>query len=156
MNTSPGMTGHSLVPIAAKAAGLSYADLLREDPRGRAPRFREAVMKPLSRIMWIVLAVAAAVVVAAFAIVGWRGYGALMSQPFERVAFGGNVERLAPADLDALGQSVRSMTSIAEVREAAKRVPWVREASVRREFPGRVEITFETHEALARWGDAPS
>jgi len=27
MNTSPGMTGHSLVPIAAKAAGLSYPDL---------------------------------------------------------------------------------------------------------------------------------
>ena len=27
MNTSPGMTGHSLVPIAAKAAGMSYADL---------------------------------------------------------------------------------------------------------------------------------
>ena len=27
MNTSPGMTGHSLVPIAAKAAGLTYADL---------------------------------------------------------------------------------------------------------------------------------
>jgi len=111
-------------------------------------------VKPLSRIMWIVHAVAAAVVVAAFAIVGWRGYDALMSQPFERVAFGGNVERLAPADLEALGQSVRSMTSIADVREAAKRVPWVREASVRREFPGRVEITFETHEALARWGDA--
>ena len=27
MNTSPGMTGHSLVPIAAKAAGLPYPDL---------------------------------------------------------------------------------------------------------------------------------
>jgi D-alanine-D-alanine ligase len=27
MNTSPGMTGHSLVPIAARAVGLSYADL---------------------------------------------------------------------------------------------------------------------------------
>jgi D-alanine-D-alanine ligase len=27
MNTSPGMTGHSLVPIAAKQAGLGYADL---------------------------------------------------------------------------------------------------------------------------------
>jgi D-alanine-D-alanine ligase len=27
MNTSPGMTGHSLVPIAARATGLSYADL---------------------------------------------------------------------------------------------------------------------------------
>jgi len=27
MNTSPGMTGHSLVPMAAKQAGLGYADL---------------------------------------------------------------------------------------------------------------------------------
>ena len=27
MNTSPGMTSHSLVPIAARAVGLSYADL---------------------------------------------------------------------------------------------------------------------------------
>jgi D-alanine-D-alanine ligase len=27
MNTSPGMTGHSLVPMGAKAAGMSYADL---------------------------------------------------------------------------------------------------------------------------------
>jgi D-alanine-D-alanine ligase len=36
MNTSPGMTGHSLVPIAANAAGLSYADLcvkILEDAR---------------------------------------------------------------------------------------------------------------------------
>ena len=27
VNTSPGMTGHSLVPMAARAAGISYADL---------------------------------------------------------------------------------------------------------------------------------
>ncbi len=27
MNTSPGMTGHSLVPMAARAAGIEYADL---------------------------------------------------------------------------------------------------------------------------------
>ncbi|HEY0294565.1 MAG TPA: D-alanine--D-alanine ligase, partial [Bordetella sp.] len=27
LNTSPGMTGHSLVPMAARAAGMSYADL---------------------------------------------------------------------------------------------------------------------------------
>jgi D-alanine-D-alanine ligase len=26
-NTSPGMTGHSLVPMAAKAVGISYEDL---------------------------------------------------------------------------------------------------------------------------------
>jgi D-alanine-D-alanine ligase len=28
MNTSPGMTSHSLVPMAAKAAGVNYADLV--------------------------------------------------------------------------------------------------------------------------------
>ena len=28
MNTSPGMTSHSLVPMAAKAAGVSYGDLV--------------------------------------------------------------------------------------------------------------------------------
>jgi len=27
VNTSPGMTGHSLVPMAAKQAGLSFDDL---------------------------------------------------------------------------------------------------------------------------------
>ncbi|HET7773516.1 MAG TPA: D-alanine--D-alanine ligase, partial [Burkholderiaceae bacterium] len=27
VNTSPGMTGHSLVPMAARAAGMSYEDL---------------------------------------------------------------------------------------------------------------------------------
>ncbi len=30
MNTSPGMTGHSLVPMSARAAGLSYEDLCLE------------------------------------------------------------------------------------------------------------------------------
>jgi D-alanine-D-alanine ligase len=30
LNTSPGMTGHSLVPMAARAAGMSYADLCVE------------------------------------------------------------------------------------------------------------------------------
>jgi D-alanine-D-alanine ligase len=30
MNTSPGMTSHSLVPISAKAAGISYEDLCLE------------------------------------------------------------------------------------------------------------------------------
>ena len=30
VNTSPGMTGHSLVPMAAKAAGMSFPDLCLE------------------------------------------------------------------------------------------------------------------------------
>ncbi len=34
INTSPGMTGHSLVPMSAKAAGISYEDLCVEILRG--------------------------------------------------------------------------------------------------------------------------
>lgn len=36
INTSPGMTGHSLVPMAARAAGLSYEDLCVEILAGAA------------------------------------------------------------------------------------------------------------------------
>jgi cell division protein FtsQ len=110
-------------------------------------------MKPRSRIMWILHAVASVITLAAFAVAGWWGYRALMTQPFDRVVFGGNADKLARADLDALAQGVKGMNSIAAVREAAKRVPWVREASVRREYPDTVEIAFETHDVVARWSD---
>ena len=36
INTSPGMTGHSLVPMSAKAAGVSYEDLCVEILRSAA------------------------------------------------------------------------------------------------------------------------
>lgn len=36
MNTAPGMTGHSLVPMAAKAAGLSFPDLVVKILEGAA------------------------------------------------------------------------------------------------------------------------
>jgi D-alanine-D-alanine ligase len=36
MNTAPGMTGHSLVPMAAKAAGISFADLVANILAGAA------------------------------------------------------------------------------------------------------------------------
>jgi D-alanine-D-alanine ligase len=45
INTSPGMTGHSLVPIAARAAGLSYEDLclrILADARLDTPPRRES------------------------------------------------------------------------------------------------------------------
>src|SRR5207237_5048747 len=43
--------------------------------------------------------------------------------------------------------------SLAAIRDAARRIPWVREATVRRRFPDAVEIAFEAHEPLARWSD---
>jgi cell division protein FtsQ len=97
--------------------------------------------------------IAAAVVIAALATAAWKGYEAILAKPFERVIFTGNADKLARADLDALAERVKGKTSITAVREAARRLPWVREASVRREYPDAVEIAFETHDAVARWGD---
>ena len=41
----------------------------------------------------------------------------------------------------------------AEVRAGLEQLPWVRRASVRRIWPGRLEVELEEHVVLARWGD---
>jgi cell division protein FtsQ len=102
----------------------------------------------------VIHGVAAAAVIAALAAGAWLGYGAIVSQPIRQVVFTGSTERVASADLDALAASVQAGTRpVAEVREAARRIPWVRDAAVRRRTPGTLEIQLETHEPLARWND---
>jgi cell division protein FtsQ len=39
------------------------------------------------------------------------------------------------------------------VRAGVERLPWVRSVTVRRVWPGRLEVSVEEHVALARWGD---
>jgi cell division protein FtsQ len=39
-------------------------------------------------------------------------------------------------------------------RAAFEKLPWVRSATLRRHWPGRLEVRLEEHVALARWGDA--
>ena len=92
---------------------------------------------------------------AALMLGGWLGYRELVSQPVKRVVFTGDVERLPHAELEALTRAIQSNAnpSLVSIREAARRVPWVREASVRREFPDAVVIAFESHQAVARWDD---
>ena len=103
----------------------------------------------------ILSALAALAVVAAIATASWHGYRAVLAQPVHRVIFAGELDRLPQADLEALTQAVQKAErpSLEAVREAARRVPWVREATVRRRFPDAIEIHFETHEALARWSE---
>ena len=103
----------------------------------------------------IVPVAAGLVVVGVLGVAGWHGYSAVMTQPFKRVVFAGDLDRLPHADLDALSRSIQSAErpSLAAVRDAARRVPWVREATVRRQFPDAVEITFQAHEAFARWNE---
>jgi cell division protein FtsQ len=105
----------------------------------------------------ILSALAGIVVATVLAVAAWEGYRAVLGQPLRHVVYAGEIDRLPQRDLDALARSVRDAqpgASLAEVREAAKRVPWVRDASVRRIYPDTVEIRFETHRALARWNEA--
>jgi cell division protein FtsQ len=39
-----------------------------------------------------------------------------------------------------------------EARQAFEALPWVRRASVRREFPNRLKVVLEEHQAVAYWG----
>ena len=103
------------------------------------------------------LPAAAAVAVAATLAAGaWYGYGYAMSQPVRRVIFVGETGRVAGADLEAFAQSVKESSggpSIASVREAARRIPWVRDAAVRRRFPDAIEVALDTYDPLARWSE---
>lgn len=38
-------------------------------------------------------------------------------------------------------------------RNVFKKLPWVREVSVRRQWPDKIEITIEEHQVIARWGN---
>ncbi len=105
----------------------------------------------------VLAGIGALAVVGAIAATGWYGYHAILAQPVKRVVFAGDLDRLPHAELDALSQAIQAAPSgsvtLATVREAARRVPWVREVNVRRLFPDAVEITFHAHEAFARWND---
>jgi len=39
------------------------------------------------------------------------------------------------------------------IRAAIEQLPWVRQVTVRRVWPDRIEVSVEEHVALARWGD---
>jgi cell division protein FtsQ len=43
---------------------------------------------------------------------------------------------------------------IKRLRQSLEKLPWVRGVSIRREFPSRLEVGFEEHQALARWNDS--
>jgi cell division protein FtsQ len=42
---------------------------------------------------------------------------------------------------------------LAATRAAFEKLPWVREAGVRRRWPARLDVTLEEHVPLARWGN---
>lgn len=116
-------------------------------------------MRPAAEPLGIRLFRAGAAVAVLVLLAGgaWYAYASIVSRPVEHVQFTGHVDRIPPAALAALADGIRRASAsgvrMESVREAARRVPWVREASVRRRFPAALEIHLEAFDAVARWGD---
>lgn len=95
--------------------------------------------------------------VALVAMVAWYGYDALARRPIATVRFTGDTARVPAADLDRLAMGLRGReagdVALPAVREAVKRLPWVRDCVVRRVFPGTLEVAIEAHAPLARWDE---
>ncbi|MDD4929675.1 MAG: cell division protein FtsQ/DivIB [Gallionella sp.] len=66
--------------------------------------------------------------------------------------------RVVPDDVRAMVQrEVRGnflTVDIDKLRQSLATVPWVRQVSIRREFPDGLAVAFDEHQPLARWNDA--
>lgn len=112
-------------------------------------------MKPAASI-----ALRAAIALAATALIAlaiWYGYDSLARRPIVAVSFAGDAGRVPAADLDRLAAGLRGReardVALPAVRDAVRRLPWVRDCTVRRLFPGTLKVTIEAHEPLARWDE---
>jgi cell division protein FtsQ len=76
--------------------------------------------------------------------------------PITRIELTGNLKHSSKAEIEgALPRASGNFFAVdlAELRARVERLPWVRRVSVRRVWPGRIELSVEEHVALARWGD---
>jgi len=104
---------------------------------------------------------ALAFALAALALTAW-GVGAwTVRQPpfgFRKVVIEGQFQRADPAHLRAVVREELSGTfftlRLAEARASLERVPWVKTAALRREWPDTLRIEIVEHQPLARWNDA--
>ena len=56
------------------------------------------------------------------------------------------------ANVTPLLQGTFFTMDLGEARRAFESLPWVRQATVRREFPNRLKVVLEEHRAVAYWG----
>lgn len=67
-------------------------------------------------------------------------------------------QRVAAADvLQVVRNEVHGnffTVDIERLRQSLEKLPWVRSVSIRREFPHRLAVRLEEHQALARWNNA--
>ena len=76
--------------------------------------------------------------------------------PVREVVVTSTLERTSREDIERAlrGHIVGNFFALdaAEVRAGLQQLPWVRRVTVRRVWPDQLEVAFEEHVALARWG----
>jgi cell division protein FtsQ len=108
------------------------------------------------RVKWIAAVLGCLLIAAAIA---W-GLRTLARLPIEQIVFVGdlkNEDRIDVAELELITRDVKAGVGFVDIQALQalfKRVPWVREVTVRRKFPNSLEVRLEAHRPLARWGES--
>ena len=116
---------------------------------GLMPPFDVRLMNITARVMFVVFGM---LVLGTLA--GWVGNHALFA--IRAITVVGDVSHNNAVTLRAnvlhkLGGSFFTL-DLAQARRSFEAVPWVRQAVVRRDFPNRLKVVLQEHEAVAYWG----
>ncbi len=182
VNTTPGMTSHSLVPKGAKAFGIEFDDLVwriletsldaqragdraamifgarkrnRRKPERAGRGFSLAWLKPvLAGGLQSALGVAGMMV--GIGIMLW-GLALAFDRPIGQVEVGGRFQRVAPVQIEEVVAPFRGAgflsVDLDALRAALESIPWVDRARVERRWPNGVRVFITEHVAVARWGE---
>jgi cell division protein FtsQ len=84
----------------------------------------------------------------------YSAWNAMPEMPVREVSFKGTLRRTTLDDLAHLAHSAGGSlwrVDLEALRTNAKRLPWIRDAAVRRVFPDRIEVALEEHTPVAYW-----
>ena len=105
-------------------------------------------------------AIARGLALVAFALLLWAGIGWVARQAafaFREVVVTGTLVHVEPAELDLVIRRELSGTfftmNLDGARAALAKLPWMRNVSLRRQWPQRLEVTVEEHVPFGRWND---
>ena len=88
---------------------------------------------------------------------GYAVWKAVPEMPVRELSFKGTMQHTSKDELARLAQNAQGIQGdvwridLEQFRADVKRLPWVRDAAVRRVFPDRIEVTVEEHAPVAYW-----
>ena len=76
--------------------------------------------------------------------------------PIKKIVIAGEFKHIDKEQVDLISnQYIKSnffKINLNKIRKAFKKLPWVREVSIKRKWPDELKVVIEEHKAIARWG----